>query len=85
MAFYKLEVVREFQVVAGGGLTHVFLETVLGTDRPTIRLAAGILQKKKLIKYPREAVKILNRAKLERSACECYGIIQQLNGGLGLK
>jgi hypothetical protein len=30
-------------------------------------------------------VKILNRKKLEHSACECYGIIQQLNGELGLK
>jgi CRP-like cAMP-binding protein len=66
-------------------ITHEFLATMLGTDRPTISLAAGILQKKKLIEYPRGAVKILNRAKLERSACECYGIIQQLNGDLGLK
>jgi CRP-like cAMP-binding protein len=66
-------------------ITHDFLATMLGTDRPTISLAAGILQKKKLIEYPRGAVKILNRKKLERSACECYGIIQQLNGELGLK
>ena len=66
-------------------ITHDFLATMLGTDRPTISLAAGILQKKKLIEYPRWAVKILNRKKLERSACECYGIIQQLNGELGLK
>jgi CRP-like cAMP-binding protein len=66
-------------------ITHDFLATMLGTDRPTISLAAGNLQKKKLIEYPRGAVKILNRTKLERSACECYGIIQQLNGDLGLK
>jgi CRP-like cAMP-binding protein len=66
-------------------ITHDFLATMLGTDRPTITLAAGVLQKKKLIKYPRGAVKILNRTKLERAACECYGIIQQLNGELGLK
>jgi CRP-like cAMP-binding protein len=66
-------------------ITHDFLATMLGTDRPTISLAAGILQKKKLIEYPRGTVKILNREKLERSACECYGIIQQLNGDLGLK
>ena len=66
-------------------ITHDFLATMLGTDRPTISLAAGILQKKNLIEYPRGAVKILNRKKLERSACECYGIIQQLNGELGLK
>jgi hypothetical protein len=66
-------------------ITHDFLATMLGTDRPTISLAAGILQRKKLIEYRRGSVKILNRAKLERSACECYGIIQQLNGELGLK
>ena len=66
-------------------ITHDFLATMLGTDRPTISLAAGILQRKKLIEYPRGSVKILNRKKLERSACECYGIIQQLNGELGLK
>jgi CRP-like cAMP-binding protein len=66
-------------------ITHDFLATMLGTDRPTISLAAGILQKKKIIEYLRGAVKILSRKKLERSACECYGIIQQLNGELGLK
>jgi CRP-like cAMP-binding protein len=66
-------------------ITHDFLATMLGTDRPTISLAAGILQNKKLIEYYRGAVKVLNRKKLERSACECYGIIQQLNGELGLK
>ena len=72
----------DFEVLS---ITHDFLATMLGTDRPTISLAAGILQKKKLIDYPRGSVKILNRTKLECSACECYGIIQQLNGELGLK
>jgi CRP-like cAMP-binding protein len=66
-------------------ITHDFLATMLGTDRPTISVAAGILQKKNLIEYLRGSVKILNRKKLERTSCECYGIIQQLNGELGLK
>jgi hypothetical protein len=48
-------------------------------------MAAGVLQKKKLIEYTRGAVKIVNRKKLEVSACECYGITQQYNGELGLK
>jgi hypothetical protein len=30
-------------------------------------------------------VKIVNRRKLEDSACECYGVIQQYDGELGLK
>jgi len=66
-------------------ITHDFLATMLGTDRPSVSLAAGSLQKKKLIEYVRGAVKIVNRRKLEHSACECYGITQQYNGELGLK
>ena len=66
-------------------ITHDFLATMLGTDRPTVSLAAGVLQRKKLIEYTRGAVKIVNRKKLEDSACECYGVIQQYNGELGLK
>jgi CRP-like cAMP-binding protein len=66
-------------------ITHDFLATMLGTDRPSVTFAAGVLQKKKIIEYTRSAVKIVNRKKLENSACECYGIIQQYDGELGLK
>jgi CRP-like cAMP-binding protein len=66
-------------------ITHDFLATMLGTDRPTVSLAAGVLQKKKLIEYTRGAVQIVNRKKLEDSACECYGVIRQYDGELGLK
>jgi CRP-like cAMP-binding protein len=66
-------------------ITHDFLATMLGTDRPSVTTAAGILQKKKIIKYTRGAVQIVNRKKLEDSACECYAVIQQYNGQLGLK
>ena len=66
-------------------ITHDFLATMLGTDRPTVSLAAGVLQRKGLIEYTRGAVKIVNHNKLEDSACECYGITQQYNGELGLK
>ncbi len=66
-------------------ITHDFLATMLGTDRPSVSEAAGLLQKKKLIEYTRGAVKIVNRKKLENSACECYGVIQQYDGELGLK
>jgi len=66
-------------------ITHDFLATMLGTDRSTVSLAAGALQKKRLIEYTRGAVKIVNRKKLGESACECYGIIQQYDGELGLR
>jgi CRP-like cAMP-binding protein len=66
-------------------ITHDFLATMLGTDRPSVSLAAGILQKKKVIEYTRGAVRIVNRKKLEDSACECYAVIRQYDGELGLK
>jgi CRP-like cAMP-binding protein len=66
-------------------ITHDFLATMLGTDRPTVSLAAAVLQKKKLIEYTRGAVKIVNRNQLEDSACECYGVIRHYDGELGSK
>lgn len=72
----------------GSGLlriTHDFLAMMLGTDRPSVSLAAGGLQKRRIIEYSRGSVRILNRKKLEGSACECYGIIQQFNGELALR
>jgi CRP-like cAMP-binding protein len=66
-------------------ITHDFLSTMLGTDRPSVSLAAGILQKKKCIEYKRGAVRILNRKKLEGSACECYEVIRQFNSETGLR
>jgi len=66
-------------------ITHDFLATMLGTDRPTVSLAAGVLQRKELIEYTRGAVEIVNRKKLEDSTCECYGVIQQYDGELGSK
>jgi hypothetical protein len=66
-------------------ITHDFLATMLGTDRPTVSLAAGILQNKQIIEYTRGALQILSRAKLEECACECYEVIQQYNNEIGLK
>jgi CRP-like cAMP-binding protein len=66
-------------------ITHDFLATMLGTDRPSVSIAAAKLRKKGLIRYSRGGVRILNRNKLERQACECYGVIQQLNGSLGIR
>jgi CRP-like cAMP-binding protein len=66
-------------------ITHDFLATMLGTDRPTVSLAAGVLQNKQIIEYTRGAVEILSRTKLEVCACECYEVIQQYNREIGLK
>jgi CRP-like cAMP-binding protein len=66
-------------------ITHEFLATMLGTDRPSVTLAAGALQRAKVIRYGRGDVEILDRKGLEAAACPCYGVVQQLNGELGLK
>jgi CRP-like cAMP-binding protein len=66
-------------------ITHDFLAIMLGTDRPTVSVAAESMQKKRIIECTRGAVKILNRKRLEGFACECYGVIQQFNGALLLK
>ncbi len=66
-------------------LTHEFLAQMLGTGRPSVSLAAGSLEHAGLIENLRGTVKILNRKSLEEVACECYGVIQHFNGGLGLK
>jgi CRP-like cAMP-binding protein len=66
-------------------ITHDFIATMMGTDRSTVSLAATVLQKKGIIEYVRGAVKIVNRRKLEKSACECYAVIQQFEDDLGLR
>ncbi len=66
-------------------LTHEFLAQMLGTGRPSVSLAAGVLENAGLIENQRGTVKIINRKSLEDVACECYGVIQNFNGGLGLK
>jgi len=66
-------------------ITHDFIATMMGTDRSTVSLSASVLQKQGIIDYVRGAVKIVNRRKLEKSACECYAVIQQFEDDLGLR
>lgn len=58
-------------------LTQDFLAQMLGSRRPSVTVAAGILQKAGLISYTRGNVTILNREKLEDAACDCYQIVQR--------
>jgi len=66
-------------------LTHDFLAQMLGTGRPSVSLAAGVLEDAGLIENLRGTVRVLNRKNLEAAACECYGVIQHFNGRMGLK
>ena len=64
-------------------VTHEFLAQMLGTGRPSVSLAAGILQREGLIENVRGAVTILNRSGLEDAACECYVAMKHFNGVAG--
>jgi CRP-like cAMP-binding protein len=65
-------------------VTHDFLSAMLGTDRVSVTERAVLLQDSGAIQYSRGKLRILNRRKLESSACECYRAIRQFNRDLGL-
>jgi hypothetical protein len=48
------------------------IPAILGGQRP-----AGTLQRAGLITHTRGDVKIIDRKKLEKAACECYGIMHE--------
>lgn len=58
-------------------LTQEFLAHMLGTRRASVTIAAGVLQKAKIITYKRGVVKIASRAHLEQATCECYDIMKR--------
>lgn len=53
-------------------LTHQMLADLLGVQRSAVTIAAGKLQRRKLIGYTRGQVSILSRDGLEDAACGCY-------------
>lgn len=65
-------------------LTHDFMATMLGTDRPSVTIAAAHLQRLGAIEYGRKALRIVNRKLLERATCECYFAVRRYNPAVGL-
>jgi CRP-like cAMP-binding protein len=58
-------------------LTQDLLARTLGVRRPSVTVAAGMLQKAGLIRYQRGHIRIADRAGLEQAACECYETVRQ--------
>ena len=58
-------------------LTQEFLSHMLGVRREGVSVAAGDLQRRKLISYSRGHLKVLDRAGLLAISCGCYEIIRE--------
>ena len=59
-------------------LTQEFLAVMLGSRRTTVTAAAGLLQRKGLIRYSRGRIHIVDPAGLEKEACECYATLREI-------
>lgn len=58
-------------------LTQTVLAMMLGVQRTGISTAASALQRAGVIRYRRGTVTILDRRRLKRHSCECYGAFKR--------
>jgi len=56
-------------------LTQEYLAQMLGVHRLTVIRVARLLQQDGVIRSARGRLTVLNRAKLEKASCECYGAV----------
>ena len=58
-------------------MTQELVASMLGVRRESVTDAAGHLQAAGYIRYRRGHIGVLDRAGLERSVCECYGVVKK--------
>lgn len=58
-------------------MTQELIANMLGVRREGVTEAALKLQRAGLIQYARGRISVLDRAGLERRACECYGVVKE--------
>jgi CRP-like cAMP-binding protein len=56
-------------------LTQEYLAQMLGVHRSTVIRVTRLLQDDGIIRNARGRLTVLNRAKLEKVSCECYGVV----------
>lgn len=57
-------------------MTQELMANMLGVRREGVTEAAGNLQRAGLIRYSRGHIEVLNRPGLEKTVCECYGVVK---------
>jgi len=58
-------------------MTQELIANMLGVRREGVTEAAGNLQRAKVIRYSRGRITVLDRARLEQEACECYAVVKK--------
>jgi CRP-like cAMP-binding protein len=58
-------------------MTQELIANMLGVRREGVTEAAGRLQKEGVIRYSRGRITVLDRARLEKLSCECYGVVKK--------
>ena len=58
-------------------MTQDLIANMLGVRREGVTRAAGRLQQRGLIRYSRGHITVLDRARLEARACECYAVVRR--------